>query len=282
MTAKKRDAANAAARYNNQVGGINASSSACDQASGAAQTFNGIVAAQASAAQVTSAALSAEQPTGNPLLDVLSIADATAPDVSAASLIPVGTGTAPTTSVIQAYIKNAVVPVDPQSVTAAAKSTASGVQYQAVKHVADARESLATVTLGAVAKYNLPNTNATLANQLWQSAGETGNAPGESGGNISDNGLLRAITDARYASGPYATKVSTHGDTWQIRQYAIELAAQLRMEMQEQNMLEHTLALQSAMLATQLQPDISHMNSLRGNALEQTANAPSSAPAVAP
>jgi hypothetical protein len=267
-------------RYHNQVSGINASG--CSQASGAADTMNGIVSAQAGAAQITGAAISAEQPVANPLDAVDAAASATAQEVSAASLIPVGSATAPTTSVLSAYIKNAVAPINPQAIAPAAKTTPSGQQYQAIKHIADARESLATVTLGAVAKYNLPETKDTLAQQLWQQAGEPGSAPGTVNGKISDNGLLRVITDSRYASGNYAQKVMTHGDTWQLRQYAMDLAAQLRMELQEQDMLEHTLALQSAMLATQLQPDIARMNGLRGNALEQTANAPSRGTGFAP
>lgn len=276
---------NAEKNYSNDVSGIN--SSGCTEANGAADTMNGIVSAQATAAQVAASALSAEKPVSNPLQNVTALAAATAPEVSSASLIPLGDATAATASDISAYIKNAVVPYNPQAITATAKSTASGAQYQAVSHIAQTRASLPTVTLAAIAKYNLPKTKDTLAQSLWQKAGESGTPPGVVNGKISDNDLLRVITDSRYASGAYANEISggtgnTGGDLWNLRQYTIEVAAQLRMELQEQNMLEHTLALQSAMLATQLQHKMSGMNNLRGNAMEQVMNQPASTSNTAP
>ena len=262
-------------KYTNQVSGVNASASACTQASGAGDTLNGLVSAQSSAARITASALSAEQPVTDPLQVVRSLAQASAPTLSASSLIPVG-DTAATASAISAYIQHVVMPVVPQKITAAAESTAAGSQYRALKHLMDARSSLSTVTLGAIAKENLPETDDTLAKLYWQKAGLSGALPGDRNGKISQNGLLNAMS-YRYLLGSYATGgagTANHGDAWMLRQYAIEMSGQLHAELEEEQFLEHAVALQAAMLGAQVQKGYGKMNDLRAAAMQQAANQP--------
>lgn len=266
-------AAKAQNKYIRETTGPNASASACQQISGASDTLNGIVASQATAAQITASALSAEQPVSSPMTAVQDLAKASAPTLSASSLIPMG-DTAATASAMSAYIGNVVMPVKPQKITAAAESTPAGSQYQALKHVMDARSSLATVTLGDIAKVNLPDTNDALAKLYWQKAGISGPIPGDSNGKVSQNGLLDAMS-YRYLVGSYAIGGSqsngNHGDAWMLRQYAIEMSGELHAELEEENFLEHAVALQAAMLSGKLQKNMGSLNGDRGAAMEQAA-----------
>lgn len=264
--------------YQNQIGGLNASSSSCQKSSGFGDTLQGAVAAQASAAQITAAALSAEQPVANPVDTVKALSKATAPTLSASSLIPVG-DTAATASAVSSYIQHVVTPLLPQAITAQAKSTPSGTQYQALHHLLNARASLATVTLGAIAKENLPDTPDALAQLYWKKAGLSGPIPGEANGKVSQNGLLDAMS-YRYLLGSYAVGGQAgspnHGDAWMLREYATEMAGQLHAELEEEQFLEHAVALQASMLGATLQKQDGRLNNMRAAALQQAANAPAS------
>jgi len=256
--------------YLQQTTGVNAVGNNCDWSSGAADTLSGIASAQQVAAAAASAATQAEKPVVNPLDAINALAHATAPDVSAGTLLPLGgAATATTASAISAYIKNSVVPFNAPSVPAKVKNPAA-TNFRAVTNIMKTQASLATVTLAAVARHNVPTIPDSLANHLWQESGSSGNPPGEVNGKISQDGLLQTITNGRYANPAFYQDIHTHGDTWQIKQIDIMMAAKLRMEEEETTMLEHAVALQAAMLASEESGRVSRLNTLRGNAIAQS------------
>jgi hypothetical protein len=142
--------------------------------------------------------------------------------------------------------------------------------FKAVSNVMNTQASLATVTLAAIARHNVPTIPDALANQLWSESSNSGTPPGEVNGKISQDGLLQTITNGRYANPAFYTNVQTHGDVWQIKQVDIMMAAQLRMEEEEETMLEHAVALQAAMLASEESGRVAALNSERGNAMAQS------------
>jgi hypothetical protein len=256
--------------YLQQTTGVNALENNCNWSSGAGNTLSGIASAQQVAAAAASAAMQNEKPVVNPLDAVNALAHATAADISAGTLLPLGSAaTATTASVISAYIKNSVVPFNAPSVPKKVKNPAA-TNFRAASNIMKTQASLATVTLAAVARHNVPTIPDSLANHLWQESGNSGNPPGEVNGKISQDGLLQTITNGRYANPAFYQDIHTHGDTWQIKQVDIMLAAKLRMEEEETTMLEHAVALQAAMLASEESGRVSHLNTLRGNAMAQS------------
>ncbi|MHB1631623.1 MAG: flagellar export protein FliJ [Acidithiobacillus sp.] len=263
-------AAKAKQDYLRQVTGINSLSNGCNWASGASDTLTGVASAQQMTASAASAATQAEQPTVNPLDAAASLANATAPDLSAGTLLPLGgAATAVTASAISAYIKNTVVPFNAPSIPASVKNPAA-TNFRAVANIMKTQASLATVTLSAIARHNVPTISDTLANQLWAESSNGGTPPGEVNGKISQDGLLQTITNGRYANPAFYTNVQTHGDAWQVKQVDIMMAAQLRMEEEEETMLEHAVALQAAMLASEESGRVAGLNAERGNAVAQS------------
>jgi len=256
--------------YLHQTTGINALGNPCNWYTGAADTLKGMASAQEIAAAVVSAATKAEKPVVNPLDTVRALANATAPEVSAGTVLPLGdTAPATTSKTISAYIKNSVVPFNAPSVPKKVKNPAA-TNFRAVSNVMKTQASLATVTLAAIARHNVPTIPASLANYLWKESGNSGNPPGEVNGKISQDGLLLSITDGRYANQAFRGKVHGGGETWQIKQIDIMMAAKLRMEEEETTMLEHAVALQAAMLASEESGRVSRLNTLRGNAMAQS------------
>jgi len=256
--------------YLYQTTGVNAVENNCDWYLGAGYTLNGIASAQQVAAAAASAATQAEKPVVNPLDAISALANATAPDVSAGTLLPLGgSATATTASAISTYIKNSVVPFNAPSVPANVKNPAA-TNFRAASNVMKTQASLATVTLAAVARHNVPTIPSSLADHLWTESGSSGNPPGEVNGKISQDGLLQAITNGRYANKAFYQDIHTHGDTWQIKQIDIMMAAKLRMEEEETTMLEHAVALQAAMLASEESGRVSRLNTQRGNAIAQS------------
>lgn len=270
MNAKILAATQAKNQYLQQTTGINLMGNNCNWSSGATDTLNGIASAQQVTAQAASDATAAEQPTVNPLDTIKTLAQATAPDISSGTILPLGgAATAVTASAISAYIKNSVVPFNAPSVPKTEKSPAA-TNFNAVGNVMNTQASLATVTLAAIARHNVPTINDALANHLWTESGNSGKPPGEMNGKISQDGLLQSITDGRYANPVFYQDIQMHGGTWQIKQYDIMMAAQLRMEEEEETMLEHAVALQAAMLASEESGRVNHLNTLRGNAAAQS------------
>lgn len=266
---KKLATAEAKNKYLQQTGGANALASACSLASAAKNTLSGMADAQKVTSKAISEALKAEKPISNPLDNIDTIAKATAPELSSATILALGDrASAPTASVISAYIKNSVVPINAMSIPKKSKSPAA-TNYKAIANVVKTQASLATVTLGAIARHNVPTINDTLANTLWQQTGASGNPPGEVNGKISQDGLLQTITDSRYANKTFYGKIQHRGDTWEIKQMDIMMAAQLRMEEEQETMLEHAVALQAAMLASEESGRVNALNTLRGNAMAQ-------------
>jgi hypothetical protein len=142
--------------------------------------------------------------------------------------------------------------------------------FNAVDNIMKTQASLATTTLAAIARHNVPTIQDTLANHLWKEGGNSGTPPGEANGKISQDGLLQSITDGRYASSTFYRDIQGHGDTWQIKQQAIMLAAQLRMQEEQETMLEHAVAIQAALLASEESGRVNALNSERANATAQS------------
>ena len=264
--------AKAKQKYLRQTTGINALPNPCTWSSGAADILSGVASAQQVAAAAASSATQAEQPAVNPLTSVQALANAAAPTLSAGTLLPLGgAATAVTASEISAYIKNSVVPVNAPSVPKGVTNPAA-TNFKAVSHIMSTQASLATVTLAAIARHNVPTISDTLANHLWTESDNSGTPPGEVNGKISQDGLLQTITDGRYANPAFyqGLQSTSSGDTVQIKEVDIMMAAQLRMEEEEETMLEHAVALQAAMLASEESGRVNQLNADRGNAVAQS------------
>lgn len=264
--------AKAKQKYLRQTTGINALPNPCAWSSGAADILSGVASAQQVAAAAASSATQAEQPIVNPLTSVQALANAAAPTLSASTLLPLGSdATAVTASEISAYIKNSVVPVNAPSVPKSVTNPAA-TNFRAVSNIMSTQASLATVTLAAIARHNVPTISDTLANHLWTESDNSGTPPGEVNGKISQDGLLQTITDGRYANPAFyqGLQSTSSGDTVQIKEVDIMMAAQLRMEEEEETMLEHAVALQAAMLASEESGRVNQLNADRGNAMAQS------------
>ncbi len=259
---------NAQQTYASQVTGANAISNPCLDQSGATDLLNGMESAQQAAAASYSAAMAAEASVVNPLDSVGALAHATAPAWSAQSILPVGGATA-TAAAVSSAIANSVVPFPAMTPGAAAKKTPAGTNFQAVENIQKVRASLASEALAKIAQYNLPTVNGSaLVNAWW--AGMSGTPPGQgSNGDYSPDAMLQIATDARYANPQWYLNVQQHAETWNIKQYDKMMAIQLRVDYEQDQMLQRAVAIQAALLANQLAPDIAQLNNLRGQAMSE-------------
>ncbi len=255
-------------KYIEQSGGINQEN--CPDATAINNLSSGLQAAQQSASADYAAALQAEKPVVNPLQSVDNLASVTAPVYSATTILPVGDQPA-TASAVSAAIATSVVPIPAMTPGTAAKKTPAGTNFKAVEHIQEARASLASEALAKIAQYNLPTINGSALVKQWWS-GMSGNPPGKgSNGDYSPDAMLQIATDSKYSNPTFYNTLETKGETWNIKEYDKMMAVQLRMDYEQDQMLQRAVALQAAMLAEKLQPDITELDNLRAKAMQQAA-----------
>ena len=210
-----------------------------------------------------------QAPVSNPVNSIRNLASAPRAEYDAVTLMGAGS-TAADPSAVAAYLSNLVTPMPAQSMTDAEKATPAGKRTQAIQNLTAARQSLPTETLAYIAAQQSPVIDASYANQQWKIFNQ-GPAPGAANGKISPNGLLDVMTNSRYASKQFYQQVAFNpSEAWQIKQYAMMLAVQLRIGQEQLDLLERTASIQAASLAAAQSGQTAQMNNLRGAAMSQT------------
>lgn len=200
---------------------------------------------------------------------VAKAATAASDAISASSIFP--SGSAPVSAASAAhYIAMAVAPVPPTSVPAQAAQTNAGLVARAQINSLTARQSLATETLSYIAAQHQSTIDDTQARQIWANAGFSGSLPEDDGSKISLDGLLRVMTDARYANKNFYTALQDGGQAYALRTYAYELSSQLQIQQQQIAMLQRIVALNAAMLSAHATQSNAHLDTLRSQAMAQT------------
>lgn len=260
------NAKDASQAYLNDTTGM-ASINPCFLASGAQSTLAGLTKANAYKDFYNKDAQVRQNPVANPNDVTHYLANASKPDYDADTLIS-ASGAPSSPNSVSAYISNLVTPVRARALPSSATVTPAGKAATAFQNMTTARQSLPTEALSYVATQESPMIDAAYADQQW-SAFNGGAAPGTVNGKISPNGLLEVLTNSRYASQQFYKQVQADpSEAWQIKQYAMMLAVQLRISQVRLNLLERTAALQAASLAAE-QDNSSQAESLRGTALSQ-------------
>lgn len=266
---KDAAAARARARYLDQTTGANAVDRACENASLAERARVGGAAAERWRSQATAAITARQRPATDRLAAKYEKAKTPESQWKAATL----TDPLAAESDVRAAIEHLVSPFPPQAVTP--DDTPAGDRYKALTATHQLRRSLANEALTAVAMMHRPAISAETINQAWAEDGMPDVPPGrsEDGAWISQMGLLTAQDRLTYSNPEFHRDIQVKDEVWQIKQYAISLSRKIHAQQAENALLERVLALQAALLAKDLEPEIAALDDLRRNAASLTTEA---------
>lgn len=193
-------------------------------------------------------------------------------DYATDNVIPLPGGPAVDQKKASDAIQMLVMPLPPVATNSLQKLTPSYEKYKAAYNELQAKQSLPTESLAFVAANNVASMDASFAKDQWSQNGMQGPVPGlsQDGSQISVNGFMDVLSRTRYSSAVFNDLINSKGRSWQIKQYAIQLATQLAIENEQLKLMERIVALKAAETAAKVTASDNSVNALRGNAISQS------------
>jgi len=292
--ARTLEASKAEQRYLDQVTGINAVDSGCDEQAQATKTAHGLQTAQAFRTGVTSTKSGGGAGGGvktvkgssvggssgtakNGVQPLIAPVDNIAQATVELSKTPEAQWEAATLTNpkagdddVAAVIAHMASPMPKKGISGTDTGAAS-VGWKAESTVDFARSTLAVNALSLVAEGHRATVDTSDIRKEWQDSGVNMNALDFSGNNLSLNDVFSAYVQQWYSGQGFINDVQTKGDAWQMRQQARMMAARLWAMNRGNALLERVVAMEAVMLAKDAEVYADSANTSTTVAAEQAA-----------